>query len=192
LVLLNDNFYKWLRELSNDPHFINTLSITDRLLDEQYNMELALRFLIFKTIKPNEVKTTTDLGEFVTDKMRNLATDKNFNKAQEERDFRRTFELLDYALGDSSFKRYDQAVRKFGGKFLISAFEAVAFGLGKNVDRYVNNELNDKLRDTIKAKVIEIWTNEKFQAKTGSGINVTSRIPIIVPLAERIFAENGK
>jgi len=188
LVLLNDDFYKWLREISNNEYFLNTLSITDRLVDEQYNMELALRFLIFKKINPNEVKTTPDLGEFLTDKMRGLATDENFDRAKEEQDFIRTFQILDFALGDFSFKRYDPNTLKFGGKFLISAYEAVAFGLGRNINQY-KDELNEKLKNSIEKKVVKIWGAEGFQSKTGSGINVTSRIPTIVPLAEKIFSK---
>lgn len=190
LVLLNDDFYKWLREISNDDHFLNTLSITDRLIDEQYNMELALRFLIFKRTNPNEVKTTTDLGEFITNKMRDLATDKTYNQRNEENDFRKTFEILDSALGESSFKRFDLSTKKFGGKFLISAYEAVAFGLGKNISLYRNEPLSSSLEETIKKSVIEIWEDDNFQSRTGSGIPVTLRIPTIVPLAEKIFAKN--
>ncbi len=189
LVLLNDNFYKWLREISNNEHFLNTLSITDRLVEEQYNMELALRFLIFKKINPSEVRKTPDLGEFLTDKMRELATDEKFDMAKEQKDFIRTFQILDFALGDFSFKRYDSNTFKFGGKFLISAYEAVAFGLGKNISQYKDDELNAKLKESIEKKVITIWNTSGFQSKTGSGINVTSRIPTIVPLAEKIFSK---
>ncbi len=191
LVLLNDDFYKWLRKISKNEHFLNTLSITERLEKEQYNMELALRFLIFKKINPSEVRKTPDLGEFLTDKMRELATDEKFDKAKEQQDFIRTFQVLDFALGDFSFKRYDSNTSKFGGKFLISAYEAVAFGLGKNISQYKEDELNEELKDSIKKKVIKIWNTNGFQSKTGSGINVTSRIPTIVPLAEKIFSKNN-
>jgi uncharacterized protein with ParB-like and HNH nuclease domain len=189
LVLLNDNFYKWLRDLSNDEHFLNTLSISDRLLDEQYNMELALRFLIFKKIRPNEVKSTTDLGEFVTEKMRELATDPEFSKTKEEREFKLTFEILDAALGEATFKRYEAATNQFRGKFLISAFEAVAFGLGRNIGHYKNDPLGEDLRKDIRERVVTVWTEPVFRERSGSGINVTSRIPVIVPLAQKIFSK---
>lgn len=189
LVLLNDNFYKWLRDISNDGHFLNTLSLTDRLLDEQYNMELALRFLIFKRIDPAEVRSTTDLGEYITYKMRELATDEKFNFELEESEFKRTFEILDFALGENSFKRYDSSKKIFSGKFLISAYEAISFGLGRNISQYADDELNDHLQAIIEQKIISIWGDVDFQSRTGSGIPVTLRVPTIIPIGETKFAK---
>lgn len=189
LVLLNDRFYQWLREISNDDNFLNTLSLTERLMDEQYNMELALRFLIFKRIDPSEVRSTTDLGEYITNRMRELATSDNFEFDVEERDFRRTFELLNYALDENTFKRYDFGRQRFSGKFLISAYEAIAYGLGRCVHQYHDDELNEELRQSFTDIVISIWNDENFQRRSGSGIPVTLRVPTIIPIGEEKFTK---
>lgn len=190
LVLLNKNFYKWLKEISSDIHFLNTLSLTDRLIDEQYDMELALRFLIFKRINPSDVRSTTDLGEYITNKMRELATDSNFQIVKEEQDFRRTFEILDFCLGENCFKRYDSSKKSFSGKFLISAYEAIAYGLARNIKRYRNDTLDKTLQNKIQRIVISIWADENFQSRTGSGIPVTLRVPTIIPIGESKFARD--
>jgi hypothetical protein len=187
LVLLNDNFYNWLRKLSNDKNFLNTLSLNDRLMKQQYNMELALRFLIFKRIEPSTVKSTTDLGEFVTNKMRELATNSNFQYKKERSEFLRTFEILNYCLGEDTFKRYDAKKGKFGGKFLISAFEAIGYGLGRCIDDYKNDELSQELATDNVNKIISIWADKNFQKRSGSGIPVTLRVPTIIPIGEETF-----
>lgn len=188
LVLLNDEFYKWLNILSKDPAFLNTLPLSDKAMDEQYNMELALRFLIFKRIDPNEVRSTTDLSEYVTEKMRNLATDENFDFRKEETDFYKTFELLNYALGEDSFKKFDPNKGTFTGRFLISGYEAVAFGLGRNIDKYSDEILDDILKKDFIEKIKGIWSNTSFQQRSGSGMPVTMRIPTIVPIGDAAFA----
>lgn len=66
--MLNKSFYLWLKSLSEDEHFLNTVSLAERLIDEKYNMELALRFLILSQLDPNEVRGLQDFGEFVTEK----------------------------------------------------------------------------------------------------------------------------
>lgn len=187
LVLLNNDFYQWLNRISKNEGFLNTLSLADKVLEEQYNMELALRFLIFKRIDPNEVRSTSDLGEFVTDQMRIFASDSNFNYTEEEEEFNKTFEILDFVLGENAFKKYDQKKDVFLGRFLISGFEAVAYGLGKNIAKYKNIPLDDNLKESLINKIKGIWTNTDFQNKSGSGMPVTQRIPTLVPIGEKAF-----
>ncbi|MDZ4711808.1 MAG: DUF262 domain-containing protein, partial [bacterium] len=45
LVMYNKDFYKWLEDLSRNTDFENTLSLTDKLKDERYDMELALCYI---------------------------------------------------------------------------------------------------------------------------------------------------
>ena len=136
-------------------------------------MELALRFLIFKRIDPNEVKSTTDLSEYVTDKMRELATDSNFDFVQEELEFVKTFEILDFILGENVFKKFDPIKSTFSGRFLISGFEAIAYGLGRNITKYSDLSLNEGLKENLIGKIKSIWSNTNFQARSGSGMPVT-------------------
>lgn len=187
LVLLNDKFYKWLNKLSKNESFINTLPLTEKVMEEQYNMELALRFLIFKKINPSEVRSTTDLGEFVTEKMRLLAVDEKFDFEKEEKDFIRTFEILDFISGESVFKKFDANKGVFAGKFLISGFESIAYGLGKNIDKYESQKLDEEFKAKIISKIKAIWENPSFQARSGSGMPATMRIPTIVPIGEKAF-----
>lgn len=187
LVLLNVEFYNWLNKLSKNEWFLNTLSLADKVLEEQYNMELALRFLIFKRIDPNEVRSTADLGEFITDQMRIFASDSNFDFECEERDFLKTFEILDFVLGENTFKKYDSNKGYFLGRFLISGYEAVAYGLGRNIGKYQSQELSEDFKSSMIEKIKGIWNNTSFQAKSGSGMPVTQRIPTIVPIGESAF-----
>lgn len=187
LVLINRDFYWWLRDLSLYDNFLNTLSLTDRLMDEQYNMELALRFLIFKTIDPKKVKSTVDLNEFITTEMVKIVDSDDFNKYVEEVQFKKTFDLLFYSCEDNAFKKYELTKNRFEGKFLLSAFEAVAVGLGRNIHDYPT-DIEPDLKNILREKIINLWSNENFQARYGSGVNVTSRVPIIIPLGEKIFS----
>lgn len=157
-------------------------------MEEQYNMELALRFLIFKKINPSEIRSTTDLGEFVTEKMRLLAVDEKFDFEKEEKDFIKTFEILDFISGENVFKKFDANKGVFAGKFLISGFEAIAYGLGKNIDKYESQILDEEFKAKIISKIKAIWEDPSFQARSGSGMPATMRIPTIVPIGEKAFA----
>ena len=45
LVMINKAFYTWLSGLSKHEGFKSTIPITDRALEEQYDMELALSLI---------------------------------------------------------------------------------------------------------------------------------------------------
>jgi hypothetical protein len=187
LVMLNKDFYSWLKQLSDDENFLNTISIADRLIDEKYNMELALRFLILSQIEPNEVRGLNDFSEFVTEKMIAIATSSDYDKVSWELKFRNTFSLLNNAMGEFAFKKYAVDKGRFEGKFLLAPFEAIAIGLGDNIEDWVAISYNDNLKDNLIGKIKSIWENPAFQARYGSGVNVTTRVPVIVPLGKAVL-----
>jgi uncharacterized protein with ParB-like and HNH nuclease domain len=187
LVMINDQFYKWLKKLSLDVNFLSTISLTERLIEEQYNMELVLRFFILKNLNLDEIRSTSDLGEFITNKMIEMASDKNYPYEAEEYAFRNTFKLLNFTLESESFKRYNSSKARFEGSFLLSAFEAIGIGLGKNISLWSDIERDDKLKGDFMIKTKELWNDAQYKEKSGSGVNVTRRVPTIIPVGQRIF-----
>jgi uncharacterized protein with ParB-like and HNH nuclease domain len=183
LVMVNKEFYRWLKNLSLNEDFLETISLPERMIDEQYNMELALRFIILRQLNVSEIKTTQDLGAFITEKMIEYTKSTTFDYALEKSIFDRTFKYLNDKRGELSFKRYNEQKGKFEGKFLLSAFEAVAIGVGRNIDTIESKSSTD-----FEAKLIELWKDQTFQSKTGSGVNVTSRVPVIIPLGQAKFS----
>jgi len=187
LVMLNKPFYEWLKALADNSSFLNTLFLTDKAIDEQYNMELALRFFIFKKYDSNEIKYSKELGDYLTEKMLLLCQDKHFNLESEADEFIRTFEILDFVMSEQAFKRYNDSKDRFEGKFLLSAFEIIAVGLGRNIQQYRSMSLNENLKSNVEAKVKRVWESSEYQSRSGSGIRANSRIPVIVPLGDKIF-----
>lgn len=47
LVMVDVSFYEWLRSLTQIDSFIETTALSEKLLVEKYDMELALRYLLF-------------------------------------------------------------------------------------------------------------------------------------------------
>lgn len=89
LIMANKDFYTWLKDLSDHPSFISSISLADRLIDEQYHIELALRFFIYKNIDLSEIRGVSDLADFVTKKMLFYADANNFDKSKEAEIFKK-------------------------------------------------------------------------------------------------------
>jgi uncharacterized protein with ParB-like and HNH nuclease domain len=183
LIMENRTMFSWLSDLSKDEGFEQCIVLTDRAKEEQYDMDLALRFVVFRTLDAEEVKRAKDINEFVTDKMLDIARNQNFDFDKEAKAFSATFSILNETIGADCFHRYDVQKQRFLGGFLLSAFEAVALGVGYNYE-----EILPKKEDfDILGKIKTLWSNNDFTRRIGSGKTASLRMPKIVPLGRELF-----
>ena len=183
LVMMNADLYKWIRSLSRDQNFMTCVALSERAIDEQYDMELVSRFIVFRRMPPAELRTVGDVGEFLTEKAKTLAQDKSFDYKGEEAAFRDTFRLLASIFEDNAFRRYDKGKQRFAGAFSVSAFEALAIGMGYNPNADAAEPAN------IQKKVKTMWADKEFVENSGSGIRASSRIPKVIPYGRANFAK---
>jgi len=184
LVSINHNMYRWLRELSRDENFTSCINLTDKAIIEQYDLELVLRFLVFRDLDSATLKNIGDLDDFLTKRMRKVAVSEDFDQEKEGRYFKETFELLAKTTKGDSFRRYDVAKGRFMGGFLVSVFEMVALGVGYNLDTI------DKQQIDIEKKVKQLWQMQEFVESAGSGRSASSRISKVIPLGRRLFSHD--
>ena len=186
LLMLDKDLYELMRSLANHESFRSCIALSDRLYEEQYDMELVLRFiLLFDKEFNKEEKESKQLGGdvsvFLTEGMREMAKKKELNYSHIKEVFIKTFDVLDEALGDNSFKRYKPEQNRFLGGFLLSAYEVIALGVGSN---YTNLPQTDKIPELIKS----IWSNETYKKWSGAGVNAARRLPYLIPLGREVFS----
>ena len=186
LIMVNPDAYRWLEELAQDENFQACTALSDRMISEQYDLELVTRFLVFRNIREDELRSVGDLGDFLTDKISEMAQSDDFQalKEQEEAAFKSTFDWLANSLEERSFRRYDAAKDRHLGGFLISAFEPIAFGVGYNVKSYNSSTSVQKIEGTVK----ELWGNPDFTSNSGGGIRAANRLRSTLPLGRKLFA----
>jgi hypothetical protein len=182
LISISRDFYAWLRELAEHESFLSTISISDRLRNEQYNFELALRFLIFRTFPEEEIPGIGNLGEFLTSEASKKASDPDYDLASEGQAFRATFDLLAESGGDDVFRRWNSKKSRFEGAFLNTAFEVVGMGLGYNVAQYVDGDVQALDR----AKTF--WSDDEYSAGFATGVRADARMAKTIPFGRKIFA----
>lgn len=182
MLMINPSKYSWFYELASNPNFLETLSLSDRLFEEQYHMELLLRFIALAHYEYNNKK---DVGDYLDDINEDILNSAAFDFSLVKQNFELTFETLNRILGEKSFKKYNGT--DFKGKFLESAFEAVSVGLASNITNYTLPQ-DDA---TIIAKIQNLYSEGIYNSTSGSGSNAKSRIPRLVPFAKKYFANNG-
>lgn len=180
-VMVNKDFFDLLIRISSRQEFEVTTAQTDVAIESQAGVELALRLLAFRNVPYDK---RLDVHEYLDEALLAMASNQNFDSASEEEIVNKTFEFLDAALGGSAFKRWDGT--DFKGKFLISVFEVLAFGVSKNIKEL--DTMNADARVAfISQKAKDLWNNEIFKANSGGGTRGTTRLVNLLPMAEEFL-----
>jgi uncharacterized protein with ParB-like and HNH nuclease domain len=184
LLMLNKDLYELMRSLANHESFKSCISLSDRLYEEQYDMELVLRFiLLFERDEESVKKLGGDVSVFLTDEMRTMALNKELNYSHIKEAFTKTFNTLNETVVDDSFRRYKPEQDRFLGGFLLSAYEVIALGIGYN---YKNLPKTDQISNRVKS----IWSDPIYQRWSGAGVNAARRLPYLIPLGREVFSPN--
>lgn len=186
LLMINPGFYKWLKTLSEFEQFKNCVPLTDNLVNEQYDLELVLRFFIYKKTEPDTIRATEDIGDFITKKMIEFAEDPAFDYGSEEENFKQTFSILSEILGENSFRRFDSG--RYRGTFLITAFEAIAIGVSHNINP-INS--NGNKREFVERHSQELYTKDAYISNSTRGARAATRFKILTQLGRELFANEN-
>ncbi|HVU60442.1 MAG TPA: DUF262 domain-containing protein [Mycobacteriales bacterium] len=189
-VMLDATFAKWLEALAKFPAYDSTVDISDRKEQEAYGMESVLRYLACVNTSDAELSKMGDVGEFLTKRMRFFIGDTGFNRDKQASTFESVFGLIDQTLGSDAFKRYNPDLDRFTGKFSISAFEAIATGLARNIDKWLTLDASEA-QNRLRAAAIAVWNDSVFKTRSGGGKPANRRIPYMVEVGTRIFAEHA-
>ncbi len=183
LIMLDKTLYSWLSDLANNDNFQTCISISDRLKDERYDMELVIKYLAISDInfEPKEF-SKKEVNEYLTDYVTGLCESESFDRNLEKQKFEKIFLLLSLATGDETFQKYSED--RFKGKFLDSAYEAITTGLKANVDAY--SETNTDI-EILRNKIKSMWSESNFLDHIGTGSRARNRIPRMIDFGKKHF-----
>ncbi|MCY2992233.1 MAG: DUF262 domain-containing protein [Planctomycetota bacterium] len=185
MIMAYPSLYDWIRDLSKDGDFSSAIALPEGPVQEQYPMELVTRFLTFRTFPEKQLGEVGDIGDFLNDKLETLFSLGPERREIETRAFRETFQAINRELQDDAFRRFSKVKNRFLGAFSIACFEVVALGIGFNTQADGSLKPIDGLTEKIKG----IWDAELFQNNSGSGVRASVRIPRIVPMGRKLFAQ---
>lgn len=182
LLMINPPLYDLVRSLADYEPFRNCIALSDKLYQEQYDMELVLRFVLLFDKDEEEIREIGgDVSEFLTDKTREVAIEKSLDLSYIKKAFKTTFDLLDETMENDSFQRYKPEEDRFLGGFKVSAYEVIALGIGYHFN-------NPPSKKTIKDCIKGIWSHETYRKWSGAGVNADRRLPHLIHLGREVFA----
>ncbi|WP_049566081.1 DUF262 domain-containing protein [Nonomuraea sp. SBT364] len=186
LLMEHPEFYRWLDSLRNLDDFSSCVPLTTRQKEEQYDIELVLRFVALYFSESTKLRALSDMDAILTERALELAGDSDFERAAIGQNFSAVFRILS-SLGPDAFRKFDNAKKKPVGAFSVSAYEAVTQGIYEHLESWLVVPEQDRDLKLL-ACVSELWVDDVFKKNSGAGVRPTQRIPHMRLVGSRIFA----
>lgn len=182
LVAVSPDFFSWLEKLSRHESFIEVMDLSERLIEERYDLELVTRFLVLHNWPQNKITISAlrDLPKILDDEAVRLATSFPEKADLLEKTFYNTFDGIMENGGDLVFRRWDAKKGEFKGAFLNTAFEI--FGLGYGY-RIANNLTT---RTDLVSAAKDLWQEPRMQKGFATGRATEERLVEFMPLGRTL------
>jgi hypothetical protein len=178
IIMVSGAYSQFMHQLADTGSFRTVLAASEDQIEKQRHMEYVSRFLVHTFIP---YVNDLDVEEFIDEGVVTLASAGETQNAGSV--FRRTFDLLDVAYGDGALRRLANGVPS--GRVGLAAFECIAVGLGKNIDR-VSAKPNPV--QFVQERIAQFWQAPAANQFFSAGMRGTTRIQRTIPFGTNWFA----
>jgi hypothetical protein len=184
LVAASPEFFSWLESLASYQNFVDCTLLSERLVDERFDLELVTRFLILhdRPLEKITLGSLRDFSQVLDDEAVELAKSHPLRAAELERVFKATFDVVAAHGGDRVFRRWDSERSEFKGSFLNTAFETFGLGLGFHIS--AGSKYRTDLVDLAKS----FWSRPEMRSGYATGKSTEARLVRFVPLGREVTA----
>lgn len=176
---VDSEFMDWIDRLSDLPFFKDNLGLSDSQYSSMYHRGLVMRFFaLFNSFE----RFRHDVEPFITEYIRDVLEGKQaFDRAEQERIFRLTFESLANALGEDAWRHlYDG---KYKGAFSVYLFEALGVGVARNIE-----EIKTLPTEGLRERSMRLKQHDDFRKNIGSGANTRVKLSNRIAIATQVLA----
>lgn len=182
MIMINNEFYKFMASLAQYPNFKTIVNISDKKIEEQYDKELIIRFLILLLVEIHNVNPQDDMESFLTEATIEISENYDSDKMANISDkFKKICDLFLEVFDDKAFKKYDMQSDKYKGQFFLGLYEAIFVPVYNNFEYYCGHT------DQLEKKVQEISGLQEFIVSTRHGVRAIDRMKKVFELGKEHF-----
>lgn len=184
LVAASPDFFARIERLASLPTFRASMPLSDKQIEERYDLELVTRFLVLHDWAANRLTNSNlrDLPQVLDDEAVRMATQYPEGFDRLEATFVDTFNIIAANGDENLFRRWDASRGEFRGAFVTSAFEIIALGLGYHIAR------GEAVRTDLIQVAKELWSSRRMQSGYSTGRSTESRLVEFIPFGRQITA----
>lgn len=178
LQMVDPDVLKWLRQLSKHETFRQSWAFTRKQLDEQFDLELIVRFIVFRNHDMNRINAQLDLDRVLNEELLGRIKNGTLDCAAEGAAFRRTFDDLFAAMGADAFRRFYDDKDDYMGRGLRTAFDLLAVAYGGLVGTIKTPDFN---------VVKDVLNDLEFKQKTKGGTRALAKVKVAVSMGRELM-----
>lgn len=188
IVSVSPEFLVWMESLASYAGFIASTQLSDRMIEERFDLELVTRFIILHNRPASRLTLTSlrDLPQVLDNEIVSLAFEHPRGIESISKTFETTFDAIADHGGELTFKKWDSAKQEFRGSFLSTAFEVFALGVGYHAAH--SRPFRTDILDAVK----EFWARPKMQAGYATGRSTEARLIQFIPEGRELMAAKKK
>lgn len=188
LIMINEDFFNKLEEAKSNENFLKILNIKQEKIEEEYHMELLIRYFISKIniVDYSKYNLSKDiLSDFLDKEIINVI--QNVDDIDSEiAIFERTVKYLNKALGDKTFKKYSPEKDRFEGSLSIPSFEAIFSGVANNIDAI------EHISPTEFEKIVKkMYKESGYKEYSGRGIRALNRLKKLTDFSVKFYSKES-
>jgi hypothetical protein len=182
VVAASPDFFSKLEEFASYDSFVECVSLSERLIEERFDLELVSRFLVLHNWPASKLTTTAlrDLPQVLDEAIIQIAGSGKKTKDNLEKVFKETFDAIAKFGGEEIFRRWDAKKKEHVGSFLVSAFEIFGLGVGYHV------ATGTKFRTDLLTVTKALWQRPDMQKGFATGRSTEARLLQFIPLGREI------
>jgi hypothetical protein len=183
LISVSADFFSWVEKLASHAAFVETVALSERLVDEKYDLELVLRWLVLHSRPQSNItqQKLRDFPQFMDDSSIRLAEGHPEGTDALEDAFVETFETIRDNGGEDIFRKWDPNRGEFRGPFLNTAYEVFALGLGYHISS------GGPYRTDLVQAARELWERPRMARGFATGRSTEARLAEFVPLGRELL-----
>ncbi|MCM3317184.1 DUF262 domain-containing protein [Rummeliibacillus stabekisii] len=186
LIMVDEEFFAKIDKIKCNKDFLNIININQEKIEEEYHMELLVRYLISKInivdySKYNLSKAILD--DFIDAEIVNiLEKDIDIDIDTELKLFEDTVKFLNKNLGNKTFKKYNVDKGQFEGQLSIGSFEAIFAGVAENLEK-----LKQLSQEQFSVLVKEMYSHETYMKYSGRGTRALNRFKNLTEFSKEYY-----
>jgi hypothetical protein len=180
VIMANNRYFEFMNTLAENRDFKSVIAFTEDQIEKQKHFEYLSRFLVH-TYLPYDKKL--DIEEFIDQGLVKLAEEGEMVRSSTC--FNKTFSLLNSLYGDNALRRISSN-GSHSGRVGLAAFECIAVGIGKNIERIVAKSNPKKY---LQRRIQELWQYSGLDSFFAPGLRGTTRIQRTIPFGKSWFAK---
>ena len=186
MIMSNPSLYDFVEQLTLNEDFIKATPISNRLVDEQYRMELLTRYLIAVNCDLSDIrKKYKDLAPLLDEKVLELCDMHQFDYKKQKVLFNSVFEVIksiDTINIEDVFKKF--VGDRFTGPVSSAAFLTITVGLANSIQ---NNDDIVKNTSKIASLIKELYSQKEFSYYTRNGARAVDRFEALTSFGKEYF-----